>query len=886
VIAPGARVRQYELIRELGRGGTGTVYVARDTRLGRRVAIKFLRTGPAGPTQDILREARATATCHHDNIVIIHEADEHEGVPYLVLEHLEGKDLRHAVGGRRLATGRVVELMVPVVRALACAHERGIVHRDLKPENVFLTAAGAVKVLDFGIAGQLADADAKERRGATGAGHRPGGTLAGTLAYMAPEQLERGAADERADVWAFGVMLYELLAGHHPVQPFTQEALLRHGYFVDEPLPPIEAELPDLPHRLAALLGRCLAKRPEARIATAREVLAELEPLLPGHASRSRDPDAGPYPGLAAFQESDADRFFGRGREVLQVVTRLREHPVAAIVGASGLGKSSFVRAGVVPALRASGESWDVLILRPGRSPLQSLATVLAPLIKGGPERGAPDEAAALVERLRASPGHAGEILRARAAEQKRQVLLFVDQHEELYTLVSDEGTRRAFTACLSGAADDAAAPVRVVVCMRSDFLDRVGEDARFLDDLVRGLHFLQPLSREALREALEAPVAQVGYSFESPALLTQMVDSLAATPGSLPLLQFAGSKLWEARDVRRRVLTEESYHRIGGISGVLAQHADQVVESLPPALRASVRGLFQRLVTAEGTRAIVDLVDLADGSAGLDQTRELVEHLSRARLLVVQSRGEDGAATVELIHESLVSGWPTLRRWLDEGREDAAFREQLRAAAKQWDARGRPQGLLWRGDAMDEARLWRSRHADPLPAREQAFIDALIALGTRAQRVRRGAMLGAIGLLSAVVAGGSIAFTQVRRAERSAVREADVASREATRARQAEDQVKTQLSLIKQEEAAKAAAESQVQRGKEDLRAANADLQKAVVKAEAESHKAQEAATKASSLAGSLQSANVHLEKLLADERARAERLDKERRKIANELR
>jgi hypothetical protein len=709
---------------------------------------------------------------------------------------------------------------------------------------------------------------------------------------MAAEQFEPGGADHRSDIWAVGIMLYELLTGHHPVQPLTQEALLRHAYFPDELYPRVRDELPDLPQPIGDVVDRCLEKRKERRFATAADLLAALELLLPGRSVRTVDAAAGPYPGLAAFQERDADRFFGRNGDVLQVVTRLRDHPLAAVVGASGVGKSSFVRAGVVPALRASAESWEVLVIRPGREPLQTLASLLLPLVTNG--RGSPFAGghAQLVERLRESPGHLGAVLRGRAAERRQQIVLFVDQLEELYTLVPDEHERRAFTACLSGAADDAAAPLRVLVSMRSDFIDRVGEDRRFLDDLVRGIHFLQPLPRSALREALEAPVAQLGYTFESDALLGEMVDSLAATSGSLPLLQFAGAKLWEARDERRKVLTADSYRQMGGISGVLAQHADRVIAALPPGLRGSVRGVFQRLVTADGTRAIVDVAELPRLTADPDEARAVVEHLAQARLVVVQNRAEEASATVELVHESLISGWPMLRRWLDEGREDAAFREQLRAAAKQWEARGKPQGLLWRGEALEEARLWRARHPDPLPEREQAFLEAVVQLGSRAQRLRRGAVIGALGLLSAVVAGGSIAYVQVQRSARDAREKADVASREATRARQAEDRVREQLDIIKREQTAKAVAETAVERGKQDLRAVNADLQKAVARAEAESQRAQieskraqDAATKASDLAESTQKTNVVLEKLLAEERARAERFEKERRKIASEL-
>ena len=865
-LEPGARIRHYDILRELGGGGRGVVYLARDTRLGRRVAIKAMLKRSTAATGDFLREARATASCNHENIVVIHEADEHEGVPYMVLEHLEGADLRGVAGGKRLPPHRAVALIVPVVRALASAHALGLIHRDLKPENVFVTVNGTVKVLDFGIAALQGD----------GEGGRP---LAGTLPYMAPEQFERGATDERSDLWAVGIMLYELLAGHHPVQPLTPEALLRQAYFRDEPLRRIEAELPDLPHRLSQVIGRCLEKQKERRISSAAELVAELEPLLRGHGQTVTD-DASPYPGLSAFQEADAHRFHGRGPDVLSLMTRLREHPVAAVVGASGVGKSSFVRAGLVPALRASGERWEIHIVRPGREPLQSLANVLLPLTLGaGPGAVKASGHHELVDALRTSPGVAGARLRARAASQQARVLLFVDQLEELYTLVPDEAERRAFTACLAGIADDASAPLRLVVSIRSDFIGRVGEDRRFLDELVRGLHFLQPLPRAALREALEQPVVQLGYTFENGEMLHEMVDSLSATAGALPLLQFAGSKLWETRDTRRKVLTSASYAEMGGISGVLAQHADQVVSALPMTLRSLARRLFQRLVTAEGTRAIVDLTELEGMALDAAEARALVEHLAQARLVVLQNGADEGNATVELVHESLISGWPTLRRWLDEERDGLAFLEQLRAAAKQWEARGKPQGLVWRGEAFEEARQWRARHVDPLPDREQAFLGAVIEAGTRAQRVRRRATLGAIVLLSAIVARGAVAFVQVRHAETSAVEQANVASREAARARQAEDRIKQQLEVIRREQAAKTAAQTQVERGKEDLRTANTDLQKALTRAETES-------TLARGLADTAQKTNVRLERLLADERARAEKLEKERRRIASELR
>jgi len=333
-------------------------------------------------------------------------------------------------------------------------------------------------------------------------------------------------------------------------------------------------------------------------------------------------------------------------------------------------------------------------------------------------------------------------------------------------------------------------------------------------------------------------------------------------------------------------VLTKQSYDEMGGISGVLAQHADQVVHALSPPTQKLVRSLFQRLITAEGTRAIVEVSELADLSQDPKEVRALVDHLVEARLLVVQARGADDSATVELVHESLLTSWPLLRRWLEEGRDDAAFREQLRAAARQWHSRGRDEGLLWRGEAMEEARIWRARHADNLPPNEQQFLDAVFALANRAERFRRVAVVGTIALLSFVIALGAVALVQVRRAEKRALEQAEVARREAERARDAETRVQAQLDTIRSEQEARSQAQKEVARGKEDLRVVNGELEKALEKANAESERARSAASGEHKLAESLKDANAKLQQLLAQERARSEKLEKERKKITTELR
>nr|MBA3541167.1 protein kinase [Deltaproteobacteria bacterium] len=781
-LVPGAYIHHYELIRELGRGGMGVVYAARDTKLGRRVAMKFLLNATQDVAERFIVEARATAQCNHENIVIIHEVDQLDNLPYMVLEFLEGDELRRQLGvfnsGSRLPQSRVVELMLPVARALARAHQLGIVHRDLKPENIFVTSAGQVKVLDFGIAKATSQREAgasmhTSSMVAQGDVNLTGdGGLVGTLPYMSPEQFGMDTVDHRSDIWAFGIILHEMLVGHHPVDPLTPHDLMLAAGSVDESFPAPIQRVPELDPGLSRLVELCLRKRRNERLGTAAELVRRLEELLPGRRGRQLAEGESPFPGLTAFQETDADRFFGRSRDIARMVARVRELPLTGIVGPSGVGKSSFVRAGIGPALKSSGENWEVVTIRPGRHPLAALSSIAHRLTtRSGAFEGHLGEHDALMHRLRNEPGYLGSLLRQRARMTGGNILLFVDQFEELYTLVPELAERRAFTAALAGVADDTASPLRVVVSMRSDFLDRIAEDPHFMDDLSRGLVFLQPPDRGGLRDALVQPVEMSGHRYESLEIVDDMLNALGNTPGALPLLQFAASKLWDARDRQNRMLTVASYRAIGGISGALASHADEVVANMNAPAQKLTQRICRRLVTPERTRAIVEIADLYQLTPDPTEIARVLDQLVAARLLVVQTRGDGGGGTVEIVHESLIDRWPTLRRWLDEDQEDAAYVAQLATAAKQWDAKGRPTGLLWRGDAMDEARRWYAQRTRELAPRDRAFLDAVFALATRGKRMRRVALTLVMLVLGGVAAGASVMLVRVQDAKDEATR-------------------------------------------------------------------------------------------------------------------
>jgi serine/threonine protein kinase len=363
---PGTRIGQYELIRLLGRGGMGEVHLARDLRLGRLVAIKLL-TAHAGLGERFLAEARATARCNHENIVIIHEVGEQHGQAHMVLEYLEGQTLRHWLQAHAahaaasnqppvISPAHALETMLPVVRALAYAHELGIVHRDLKPENIMLTRSGLIKVLDFGLAKFVSmpePGQGEAAMGATAPAAAGSSELVGTLPYMSPEQMKVTAVDHRSDLWAVGIMLFEMVTGRHPV-PWQNTADLLCVADHEVVLPSVRQPVPDI-GPLGDIIDRCLVKNPEQRFGSARELLAALEALAPSRRAALAGNGGSPFAGLAAFQEGDADRFFGRDRDIEQIVTELRSRPLVAVVGPSGAGKSSLVRAG--SSLRSSARA-------------------------------------------------------------------------------------------------------------------------------------------------------------------------------------------------------------------------------------------------------------------------------------------------------------------------------------------------------------------------------------------------------------------------------------------------------------------------------------------------------------------------------------------------
>jgi Flp pilus assembly protein TadD/TolB-like protein len=278
-LVPGDRVAQYEILRPLGVGGMGEVYCARDTKLGREVALKLLPSDLASNSEALRRfeqEARAASALNHPNIVTIYEISQSEKIAWIAMELVDGEDLRTLSTREPLSLKNALRIATKIADGLAAAHERGIVHRDLKPDNIMVSAEGFVKILDFGLAKQFRALASDD----TTMPHTSPGTIFGTVGYMSPEQATGREMDARADQFSFGVMLYELLTRIRPFEkPSKTESLA--AILRDDPPPP-SAVNEAIPRDLDRIVSRCLAKNPRERYASTRDLARDLREVRDG----------------------------------------------------------------------------------------------------------------------------------------------------------------------------------------------------------------------------------------------------------------------------------------------------------------------------------------------------------------------------------------------------------------------------------------------------------------------------------------------------------------------------------------------------------------------------------------------------------------------------
>jgi DNA-binding SARP family transcriptional activator/WD40 repeat protein len=425
-----------------------------------------------------------------------------------------------------------------------------------------------------------------------------------------------------------------------------------------------------------------LAQDPSLELSPAGRTVAP-----PPAGGRALPAERCPYMGLAAYQAVDARLFCGRERLIAALTGRLVDAPVMVVSGPSGAGKSSVVRAGLLPALAAGAvsgsEDWRPVLVTPGLRPVDALAALTG-------------------ESPPAAPA-----------------VLVCDQAEQLWAAGVDAAERTAFLDTVLGLIDDGIV-VRCVVVLRGDHVGRLAEHAAFAERLSGALVLVPPLTDPELREVVQEPARAVGLCVE-PELLDAVAADVLGRAGALPLLSTALVGTWERR--RDATLTLAGYLAAGGVAGALARSAEETYAALDTGAQQVARRLLVRLADVDDAGTLVrrplPLVELDQPADLASRRRSVVEAFVARRLLSV-----DGDA-VEVTHEALFTAWPRLAGWLAEDSAARAVRRHLGPAAREWEARGRPEDELYRGARLAAALDWAAGpHGDPTPL-EQAFLDA-----------------------------------------------------------------------------------------------------------------------------------------------------------------
>jgi formylglycine-generating enzyme required for sulfatase activity len=611
-LRPGLRLDEI-----IAMGSFGVVFRGHQLAVNRDVAIKVLHAGFAPDTEpgQLFRdEIHAISAIDHRNVVRVFDADDtSDGRLYFVMELLEGPTLQQLADAGVVPPARAIALVGQLLDGLAAVHAAKRIHADVKPSNAVVVGRGAserVVLIDFGLS--------RLRRG-----DQLAEAVGGTRAYMAPEQLNAWRVDERSDVFSAALVLMTLLTGWQRSRP-------------DELVPPLDAITDPA---LRAALSRALAIEPGTRPSA-----ADFARALRGGES-DEPPPAGPPPpfrDLAPLTERDRGRLCGRERDVLQLARRIDTAGPVVFTAPSGTGKTSLLRAGLVPYLDAIGVASVYLACEPGAAAL--LAAAL-----GGRES-------------------VRDALLAWYATRRRRLVVILDQLEAV--LVTSEGEQ-----LLAELLDSALYPeLAVVLGVREDFVARLLATSALADGAPQVR--LNPLDRDGARDALVRPLREHGVAIE-PALLEAMLDDLERAGAEIgaalgwsdhdaiypPHLQLAGSAQFDALGPGETMLTMAHYTTLGGFDAIVGEHLERSLGELSAEDREIARELFLSLVASAQTRAVLEEAELLSRAGvrhGDAAVRRVLERL-RARRLVTCRERPDGASW-SLIHDSLS---PRIEAWL-----------------------------------------------------------------------------------------------------------------------------------------------------------------------------------------------------------------------------
>jgi WD40 repeat protein/DNA-binding SARP family transcriptional activator len=437
------------------------------------------------------------------------------------------------------------------------------------------------------------------------------------------------------------------------------------------------------------------------------------QPPVPGEA---------PFKGLAYFDECDANLFFGRELLTTRLLSRLYHDRLVVVVGASGSGKSSLVRAGVVPALKQSDPHAQCYLITPTASPLMALAAALAVAPAAAPARdtGSSASLVSLLTDLAREPRSLLLALRRLMSTDASHLVLVVDQFEELFTLCRDEFEREAFIDNLLCALAEADRQVNLIIALRADFYPHCAQYPELREALARHQEYIGPMSAEELGRAVREPARRGGWEFE-PGLVDLILRDVGDEPGALPLLSHALLETWKRR--RGRMLTVQGYMESGGVRGAIAKTAETVFSQMTADQQHIARNIFLRLTElgegTQDTRRRAATTELVPRMQDAEQVQTVLNVLAEARLIT------KGETTVEVAHEALIREWHTLREWLNQNREGLRLHRHLTEAAQSWQKLNQEPGELYRGVRLAQALEWAKTNSGELNPLEREFLEA-----------------------------------------------------------------------------------------------------------------------------------------------------------------
>ena len=573
----GRKLRGYILGSPIAESDLGITYSATQPSVGRNVAITAIPAEQANDAAFVRRfevHAQRIASIEHMNVVPLYDYWREPGAAYLVTRYLAGGSLERRLRERQMTDDERLDIVRQVGAALTAAHERGIVHGQLDATCILFDEAGTP--------------------------------------YLNGFRLDADPHSTPADVAALGQLAAEIWTQSTNNTDRAQASTA-------------------IASRVATIAER--AERADARVSagSVAELVAAIESAVAGRIAQppmnSAIEGPNPYRGLFAFAESDVEVFFGREQLVEQLVADLAEHPFLAAIGPSGSGKSSVVRAGLLPRLRSAGAFVATMV--PGEQPLAELRIALSRVAS----RPIPN----LADLLASDPAGLAAVLADAMPEPGRELILLIDQFEEAFTL-AQPAERDLLMRALAHALSDPAVPLRVVLTARADFLGPILDHA-VIGAMVRDhSRLVTPLDPEELHVAIVGPAEVAGVAVES-ALAAALVNDAATSPGSLPLLQYALTELYEHRV--EGTMTLDAYQRLGGMGALLSQRAEEIYSSLDANDRSASRRLFSRSITpARGLKTRADERNSPSSPTCRANSSERTELLVSSHSTAIRSRG------------------------------------------------------------------------------------------------------------------------------------------------------------------------------------------------------------------------------------------------------